>query len=92
VPSQQLTRRAFDKQEPTMSISIRAAVLGVEQRLTMLNDIVHDPHIAEEAGAAVGYVLTMVQERPENPFCRSRRWCEIDQIAVDPGSRRRPRR
>ena len=45
--------------------------------------------IAEDAGAAVGYVLTMVQERPENPFCRLHRWCEIDQIAVDPGSRRR---
>jgi ribosomal protein S18 acetylase RimI-like enzyme len=45
--------------------------------------------IAEEAGVAVGYVLTMVQERPESPFCRPRRWCEIDQVAVDPGSRRK---
>ena len=45
--------------------------------------------IAEEAGAAVGYILTMVQERPESPFCRPRRWCEIDQIAVDPGCRRK---
>jgi ribosomal protein S18 acetylase RimI-like enzyme len=45
--------------------------------------------IAEEGGVAVGYVLTIVQERAENPFCRSRRWCELDQIAVAPAFRRR---
>ena len=45
--------------------------------------------IAEEQGEAVGYVTSLVQERPENPFCRSRRWCEIDQIVVAPGFRRR---
>ena len=45
--------------------------------------------IAEEQGEAVGYVTSLVQERPENPFCRSRRWCEIDQIVVDPKFRRR---
>ena len=104
-----------------MSVSIRAAVLGDVQGLTILNGFVQDLHvarrpdsfkpstqeevvdwfsrllrstsarmwIAEEAGAAVGYVLTMVQERPESPFCRPRRWCEIDQIAVDPDSRRK---
>jgi ribosomal protein S18 acetylase RimI-like enzyme len=103
-----------------MSVTIRAAVLGDEQRLTVLNGFVQGLHvakrpdsfkpstqdevvewfigllrntsarmwIAEEAGTAVGYVLTMVQERSENPFCHSRRWCEIDQIAVDPGFRR----
>ena len=104
-----------------MSVTIRAAVLGDEQRLTVLNGFVQGLHvakrpdsfkpstqeevvewfsrllrntsarmwIAEEAGVAVGYVLTMVQERPESPFCSARRWCEIDQIAVAPGSRRR---
>jgi ribosomal protein S18 acetylase RimI-like enzyme len=104
-----------------MTVTIRAAVLGDEQRLAVLNGIVQDLHvakrpdsfkpsaqdetvawfrgllkntaarmwIAEEAGTAVGYVLTLVQERPENPICRSRRWCEIDQLAVDPGVRRR---
>jgi ribosomal protein S18 acetylase RimI-like enzyme len=104
-----------------MSVAIRAAVHGDEQRLTVLNGFVQGLHvskrpesfkpssqgevvewfrgllrntsarmwIAEEAGAAIGYVLTMVQERPENPFCRTRRWCEIDQVAVDPGSRRK---
>lgn len=45
--------------------------------------------IAEEGGTAIGYVLAMAQERAENPFCRARRWCEIDQIAVDSGFRRR---
>ena len=45
--------------------------------------------IAEEHGEFVGYVTSIVHERPENPFCRPRRWCEIDQIAVDPRFRRR---
>jgi ribosomal protein S18 acetylase RimI-like enzyme len=104
-----------------MNVTIRAAVLGDEQRLAFLNDFVQDVHvanrpnnfkptmldevvewfrsslrntsvriwIAEEGGTGVGYVLTIVQERAENPFCRSHRWCEIDQIAVDPQFRRR---
>jgi ribosomal protein S18 acetylase RimI-like enzyme len=104
-----------------MSVTIRAAVLGDEQRLAVLNGFVQGLHaakrpdnfkpstqdevvewfrgllknisarmwIAEEAGTAVGYVLATVQYRSENPFCLSRRWCEIDQIAVDPGFRQR---
>jgi ribosomal protein S18 acetylase RimI-like enzyme len=104
-----------------MSVTIRAAVLGDEQRLAVLNSCVQELHvanrpdsfkpsdlgeiaewfrtflrsasahiwIAEEQGEAVGYVTSLVRERPENPFCRSHRWCEIDQIAVDPRFRRR---
>jgi len=104
-----------------MSVTIRAAVLGDEQRLSVINGFVQDLHvakrpdsfkpspqdevvewfreilknssarmwIAEEGDTAVGYVLTRIQERRENPFCRSRRWCEIDHIAVAPGCRRR---
>ena len=45
--------------------------------------------IAEADGRPVGYVLTFFHERAENPFCRPRRWCEIDQLAVDPAWRRR---
>jgi ribosomal protein S18 acetylase RimI-like enzyme len=45
--------------------------------------------IAEWDGAAVGYVLTMVYDRPENPFAFARRFCEIDQIGVAPEFRRR---
>jgi ribosomal protein S18 acetylase RimI-like enzyme len=45
--------------------------------------------IAEEGGIAVGYVVAFFHERPENPFRQARRWCEIDQIAVDPAYRRR---
>lgn len=45
--------------------------------------------IAEAAGVAVGYVLAFFHDRPENPFQQARRWCEIDQIAVDPAWRRR---
>ena len=44
--------------------------------------------IAEEDGAPVGYVLALLSEHPENAFRRSRRWCEIDQLAVDPRRRR----
>ena len=45
--------------------------------------------IAEEGGAAVGYVLAVVRERPASPFCHARSWCEIDQLAVAPGARRK---
>jgi ribosomal protein S18 acetylase RimI-like enzyme len=45
--------------------------------------------IAEADGGPVGYVLTFFHDRGENAFQRPRRWCEIDQIAVDPAWRRR---
>jgi ribosomal protein S18 acetylase RimI-like enzyme len=45
--------------------------------------------IAEEDGVPVGYVSALLHEREENPFCSARRWCEIDQIAVDDKWRRR---
>jgi GNAT superfamily N-acetyltransferase len=45
--------------------------------------------IAEEDGVPVGYLLAIFHEAPENPFARARRWCEIDQVAVDPSRRRR---
>jgi GNAT superfamily N-acetyltransferase len=45
--------------------------------------------IAEEDGVPVGYLLALLHERAENPFCQARRWCEIDQIAVDDKWRRR---
>jgi len=38
---------------------------------------------------AVGYLLMFVHEGAQNAFRRARRWCEIDQIAVDPAWRRR---
>jgi GNAT superfamily N-acetyltransferase len=45
--------------------------------------------IAQEGDVAVGYLLMFVHERAEDPFRHARRWCEIDQIAVDPAWRRR---
>jgi GNAT superfamily N-acetyltransferase len=45
--------------------------------------------IAEEGGTPIGFVLACFHERPENPFRQARRWCEIDQIVVDPAWRRR---
>jgi GNAT superfamily N-acetyltransferase len=44
--------------------------------------------IAEEDGVPIGYVLAFFRERGEETFRRRRRWCEIDQIAVDPARRR----
>jgi len=104
-----------------MSTTVRAAALGDEELLAVLNGLVHELHvanrpeyfkptraenvsawfrsllrqptvliwIAEEDGVPVGYVLALLHERPENPFCPARRWCEIDQIAVDDKRRRR---
>ena len=45
--------------------------------------------VAEEHSVAVGYALVFFHERPANPFRRARRWCEIDQLGVDPAWRRR---
>src|SRR5262249_42043816 len=45
--------------------------------------------IAEGDRVPLGYVLALLHERPENPFRPARRWCEIDQIAVDHKWRRR---
>jgi diamine N-acetyltransferase len=45
--------------------------------------------IAEEDGLPVGYLVAILHEAPENPFARARRWCEIDQVAVDPRRRGR---
>lgn len=44
--------------------------------------------IAEEEGLPVGYILAIVHQGTDNPFCQARHWCEIDQIAVDPKYRR----
>jgi len=63
-----------------------------EEVVAWFTAVLRDPTsrvwIAERNGTAVGYVLTMIQERVANPFCRSRRWCEMDQIAVEPGALR----
>jgi GNAT superfamily N-acetyltransferase len=104
-----------------MSTTIRAAVPGDEALLAVLNEFVHELHvanrpeyfkptrpehvsawfrsllqkpavliwIAEEDGVPVGYVSALLHEREETPFCSARRWCEIDQIAVDDKWRRR---
>jgi GNAT superfamily N-acetyltransferase len=45
--------------------------------------------IAEQAGSTVGYASVLRRERPENAFCHSREWLEIDQIGVRPEHQRR---
>lgn len=104
-----------------LELTVRAAVVGDEARLAVLNRFVHELHlayrpdyfkptraehvsawfrsmlqkpavliwIAEDDGEPVGYVLALLHERQENAFCSPRRWCEIDQIAVDDTWRRR---
>ena len=44
--------------------------------------------IAEQEGEPVGYVVALLRERSENPFCRARRWCELDQVAVASNKRK----
>lgn len=100
---------------------VRRAVVGDEESLARLNQIVLDVHvaerpdqfkatsvqeltewftsflqnpmvhvwIAEDGGRAVGYVSAVVHERPETTFMPLRRWCELDQIVVDPAWRQR---
>jgi ribosomal protein S18 acetylase RimI-like enzyme len=55
----------------------------------MLGDPSVRAWIAESGGSPVGYVLAVTHDRPENPFCFRRLFCEIDQIAVSPGFRRK---
>jgi diamine N-acetyltransferase len=43
--------------------------------------------IAEQDSVPMAYVLVLFHERAENPFSVARRWCEIDQIAVEPQGR-----
>ncbi|MBN1605768.1 MAG: GNAT family N-acetyltransferase [Polyangiaceae bacterium] len=43
--------------------------------------------IAEQDSVPMAYVLAFLHERAENPFSVARRWCEIDQIAVEPRGR-----
>jgi len=44
--------------------------------------------IAEASALPVGYVSVFWHERAQNPFCRARRWLEIDQVGVHPEWRR----
>lgn len=40
--------------------------------------------IAEDSVTPIGYLIAVVYDRPEGPFTVARRFCEIDQMAVDP--------
>jgi GNAT superfamily N-acetyltransferase len=42
----------------------------------------------EVDGALVGYVVALVREKPENPFCLARKWWDIDQMGVRAADRR----
>jgi GNAT superfamily N-acetyltransferase len=44
--------------------------------------------IADALARPVGYVSVFWHERAQNPFCRERRWLEIDQVGVHPERRR----
>ena len=45
--------------------------------------------IVESMGSPVGYVLAVTYDRPENPFCHRRLFCEIDHIAIAPAFRKK---
>lgn len=38
--------------------------------------------LAEDAGVPVGYVVVVVRETPDTPFCVARLWWEVDQVSV----------
>jgi GNAT superfamily N-acetyltransferase len=45
--------------------------------------------VAELAGKVVGYAVEVQAQKAENTWCPARRWCEIEQVGVDPAHRRR---
>ena len=52
-----------------------------------LEDPATNAWIAEDSDAPVGYLIAVLHDRPAGPFTVARRFCEIDQIAVDPTRR-----
>src|SRR3982750_634130 len=54
--------------------------------------LLHNPSAklwaAELAGVMVGYVVALIREAPESPFCQARSWWNIDQLAVQAAYRR----
>jgi ribosomal protein S18 acetylase RimI-like enzyme len=38
--------------------------------------------VAQGDAEPIGYVVRMLRERPESPYCPARQWWEIDQIGV----------
>jgi len=45
--------------------------------------------IAEaDDGVTAGYAVALFHEQAENLFCHARRWCEIDQLVVEPRRQR----
>ena len=50
---------------------------------TMLDNPRYHVWIAEVDGRPAGYVSAGFHERPATPFTPAKRWCELDQIAVD---------
>jgi len=65
------------------------AMLVADWFLCMLRNTAARVWIAESDGHPVGYALTITYDRPENAFCPSRSFCEVDQIAVSAAFRRR---
>jgi shikimate dehydrogenase len=45
--------------------------------------------MAEEESKVIGYLLATQREREETSYSAPRRWCEIDEVAVESSSRRR---
>ncbi|MCP4756295.1 MAG: GNAT family N-acetyltransferase [Proteobacteria bacterium] len=62
--------------------------VDIQEIKTWFRDLLKKPTvkiwIAEEGGTPVGYASVFIHKRPENPFCRTRKWLEIDQIGVLP--------
>jgi ribosomal protein S18 acetylase RimI-like enzyme len=53
----------------------------------LLRDPATHAWIAEVDGAAAGYILTVINDRPGDVFRHARRWCEIAQICIAPAHR-----
>jgi GNAT superfamily N-acetyltransferase len=68
---------------PDQFKTVSADELAAWFRTLLGNPRVH-MWIAEEDGVPIGFVSAGFHDRPATPFTPPRRWCEMDQIAVDP--------
>ena len=64
---------------------------GIQEVTAWFRGRLEDPAtrawIAEDSGTPIGYLITVLHDRPQGPFTVAQRFCEIDQLAVDPTRR-----
>ena len=78
-------RHVIERPDIFKAMSERALSEWLRDRLA---DDATDVWIAEEEGEPVGYLMAARRERGETSYSLARRWCEIDEVAVEASHRR----